>query len=109
MPVPCLAEIGTVIVLPPQSSGIRLSAAKSCLTLSILASGLSILLIATIIGRPADFIILIDSFFWGWMLSSAAITKMAISATLAPRDLMAEKASWPGVSMKVILRVAKSS
>ena len=36
------------------------------------------------------------------MPSSAATTKMAMSVTAAPRARMAVKASWPGVSRKVI-------
>ena len=47
------ADTGTKIVLPPQSSGISSYSASSCFTRSILALGLSILLIATIISTPA--------------------------------------------------------
>ena len=36
--------------------------------------------------------------------SSAATTRMTMSVTLAPRARMRVKASWPGVSMKTILR-----
>ena len=43
----------THIVSPPQSSVSKPLSANSCLTLSILAPGLSILLIATTIGTPA--------------------------------------------------------
>ncbi len=38
------------------------------------------------------------------MPSSAATTRMTISVTWAPRARMEVKASWPGVSMKVIWR-----
>ena len=43
-----------------------------------------------------------DSTVWGMMPSSAATTRMAISVTMAPRARMAVKASWPGVSRKVM-------
>ncbi len=36
--------------------------------------------------------------------SSAATTSTTTSVTLAPRARMRVKASWPGVSMKTILR-----
>ena len=39
---------------------------------------------------------------WGMMPSSAATTRMAISVTMAPRARMEVKASWPGVSRKVM-------
>ena len=55
-PIPVLAEIGTQIASPPHSSGRMLYSASCCLILSGFASGLSILLIATIIGTPAAFI-----------------------------------------------------
>ncbi len=67
------------------------------------AVGLSILLIATMIGTPAALAWLIDSIVCGITLSSAATTRMAMSVACAPRARMAVKAAWPGVSMKVIL------
>ena len=48
-----LADTGTVTVVPPHCSGIRPRSASSFITRSGLASGLSILLIATMIGTPA--------------------------------------------------------
>ena len=47
------ADTSTVTVLPPHSSGIRSSSVSSRLTRSGLAFGLSILLIATMIGTLA--------------------------------------------------------
>ena len=47
------AETGTVTVWPPHCSGIRPRSPRSFMTRSGLASGLSILLIATMIGTPA--------------------------------------------------------
>ena len=38
----------------------------------------------------------------GIIPSSAATTKTAMSATLAPRERIFSKAAWPGVSIKVI-------
>ena len=52
-PVPILADTGTKGESPPYSSGKTCSATSSCLTRSGLASGLSILLIATTMGTPA--------------------------------------------------------
>ena len=71
-------------------------------TLCGLASGLSILLIATIIGTLAALAWLIASTVCGMTLSSAATTSTTMSVTLAPRARIAVKAAWPGVSMKVI-------
>ncbi len=54
IPLDVFADIGTVIVSPPQSSGTRLSFETiCCFVKSIFALGLSILLIATIIGTFA--------------------------------------------------------
>ena len=64
--------------------------------------GLSILLIATMIGTPAALAWLIDSIVCGMTLSSAATTRTAMSVACAPRARIAVKAAWPGVSMKVI-------
>ena len=66
------------------------------------ASGLSILLIATMIGTPAALAWLIDSIVCGMTPSSAATTRIAMSVAWAPRARIAVKAAWPGVSMKVI-------
>ncbi len=71
-------------------------------TRSGLASGLSILLIATIIGTFAAFACWIASIVCGFTPSSAATTRMTMSVTFAPRARIAVKAAWPGVSMKVI-------
>ena len=63
---------------------------------------MSILLIAKIIGTPPAWAWLIASLVWGIILSSAAITTITISVIWAPLALIAVKASWPGVSRKVI-------
>ena len=68
-----------------------------------LAVGLSILLMATIMGISAALAWLMDSTVWGMMPSSAATTRMAISVIMAPRARMAVNASWPGVSRKVMV------
>ena len=46
------------------------------------------------------------SMVWGITPSSAATTSTTMSVTLAPRARMAVKASWPGVSRKVMSPVA---
>jgi len=51
----------------------------------------------------------IASSVWGITPSSAATTRIAMSVTSAPRARMALKASWPGVSMKVINRPWRST
>ena len=52
-PSPVLAEILVTIVSPPHSSGVSPASTKPVITLSTLASGLSILLIQTMIGTLA--------------------------------------------------------
>ena len=85
----------------------RLSTTISCCSSSLIdlrvgsASGLSILLIATMIGAPAALACWMASMVWGMTPSSAATTRTTMSVTLAPRARMAEKAAWPGVSRKV--------
>ena len=66
------------------------------------ASGLSILLMATIDRHLAALACWIASTVCGITPSSAATTSTTMSVTLAPRARIAVKASWPGVSMKVI-------
>ena len=48
-----LAETGTITVSPPHSSGSRPMSDNACFTRSAFASGLSILLMATMIFTPA--------------------------------------------------------
>ena len=67
------------------------------------ASGLSILLTATMIGTFAALAWRMASTVCGMMPSSAATTSTTMSVTLAPRARISVKAAWPGVSMKVIL------
>ena len=68
------------------------------------ASGLSILLIATMIGTFAALAWSMASSVCGITPSSAATTSTTISVTFAPRARMRVNASWPGVSMNTILR-----
>jgi hypothetical protein len=70
--------------------------------------GLSILLIATIIGTPAALVWLIASIVCGIRPSSAATTSTTMSVTLAPRARISVNASWPGVSRKVIFDLSFS-
>ena len=100
--MPVLAEMGQTIVSPPHSSHTSPYSVSCCLTRSGLASGLSILLMATMMGISAALAWLMDSIVWGLMPSSAATTRMAISVTIAPRARMDVNASWPGVSRKVM-------
>ena len=102
IPSPCLAETGTHIVSPPQSSATKPYSVNSCLTLSMLAPGLSILFIATTIGTSAALQWLIASFVWGIIPSSAATTNITTSVICAPLALIAVNASCPGVSKNVI-------
>jgi len=101
---PLTALTGTITVLPPQSSATSSWAESSCFTRSGEAPSLSILLMATTIGTLAARAWLMASRVWGRTPSSAATTSTATSVTLVPRARMAVKASWPGVSRKVILR-----
>ena len=102
-PSPVLADTFANIVSPPQSSGITSSFASSCLMRSGSAPGLSILLMATMIGTPPALAWRTASSVCGMTPSSAATTIMTISVTLAPRARIAVKASWPGVSRNVIM------
>ena len=104
MPSCLSAETGTQMTSPPHSSGTRSYLVSSCLMASGLAPGLSILLMATMMSTPAAFAWLMASMVCGMMPSSAATTRMAISVAFAPRARMAVKASWPGVSRKVMSR-----
>ena len=105
----CFAETFENCTVPPQSSGCSPSAARSALTRSGFASGMSILLTATTIGTSAARACEIDSLVCGMTLSSAATTRTAMSVTFAPRARMAVNASWPGVSRNVILRPPTSA
>ena len=102
MPSPVLAEIGQTIVSPPHSSLTRSYSVSCCFTRSGFAPGISILFMATTMGMFAALAWLMDSMVCGMMPSFAATTSMAMSVTEAPRARMEVKASWPGVSRKVI-------
>jgi len=88
-----LAETGTIGTSPPYSSTTTPASAKPFLTRSGLASGLSILLSAMMIGTLAARAWSMASRVWGMTPSSAATTTIAMSVTLAPRARMAVKAS----------------
>ena len=98
------AETSTEGTSPPYSSTITSAAASCSLIRPGFAVGRSILLIATIIGTPAAFTCAMASRVCGITPSSAATTSTTISVAWAPRARIAVKASWPGVSRKVILR-----
>ena len=93
-----LAETSTITVSPPHSSGIKPLSESWRFTRSGCASGLSILLMATMIGTPAARACEIASSVCGIMPSSAATTSTTMSVTFAPRARMRVNASWPGVS-----------
>ncbi len=97
------AETSTNIVSPPHSSGWRPSCVISVRTRSGCAPSLSILLTATRIGTSAAFAWSTASRVCGFTPSSAATTITAMSVTWAPRARIAVKASWPGVSRKVMI------
>ncbi len=79
-----LAETWTSGVSPPYSSTMTLASDSSVLTRSGLASGLSILLRAMMIGTLAARAWAIASRVWGITPSSAATTTTAMSVTRAP-------------------------
>ena len=87
------AETGTMTVSPPQSSASRPRSASCCLMRSGWASGLSILLIATMIGTLAALAWSMASSVCGITPSSAATTSTTMSVTLAPRARMRVNAS----------------
>ena len=93
MPIFFFAETSTNSVSPPHSAGIRLFSVSCRFTRSSCASGLSILLIATMIGTLAARAWSIASFVCGITPSSAATTSTTISVTFAPRARMRVKAS----------------
>ena len=98
-----VADTSTSSTSPPSDSTCTSCCSSSVRTRSGLASGLSILLMATIIGTFAALACWIASTVCGITPSSAATTSTTMSVTLAPRARIAVKAAWPGVSMKVIL------
>ena len=100
--MPLVAETSTAWVSPPMSSTWISCCSSSVFTRVGLASPLSILLTATIIGTPAALAWAMASTVCGMTPSSAATTRMTRSVTLAPRARIAVKAAWPGVSRKVI-------
>jgi len=102
--IPChvFDEIPIIGVSPHQSSGISPYFARSCLIFSRFFPGLSILVMAIIIGTPDSFACQIDSIVCGITLSSAATTIIAILVSLAHLALRLVKSSCPGVSIKHI-------
>mmetsp|Transcript_29449 Transcript_29449/g.74033 ORF Transcript_29449/g.74033 Transcript_29449/m.74033 type:complete len:346 (-) Transcript_29449:524-1561(-) len=110
MPAPVLALMGIIGTSPPHSSGMTPACeAISCFTRSTSAPTLSHLLMATTMGTPAALACATASRVCGRTPSSAATMMTAMSVTRAPRARIALKASWPGVSRKVILRSTPSS
>ncbi len=98
-----VADTSTSSTSPPSVSTWISCCSNSVRTRSGLASGLSTLLMATMIGTFAALAWWIASTVCGMTPSSAATTRMTMSVTLAPRARIAVKAAWPGVSMNVIL------
>ena len=96
-----LADTSMIWVSPPRLSAMTSYCSSSLTTFCELASGLSILLTATIRGASAALACWMASMVWGMTPSSAATTRTTMSVTLAPRARMAEKAAWPGVSRNV--------
>jgi len=97
-----LAEIGTQMQSPSSCSGTTSCDYRSSMVFSTSASYRSILLMATMRGICISLAKLITSIVCCYTLSTAEITRIIMSVTLAPLDLMLQKASWPGVSIKVI-------
>jgi hypothetical protein len=102
MPWPVLADTSMNCASPPNSSETTSCASSSCFTRCGLASGLSILFIATTSGTLAALAWLIASIVCGMTPSSAATTRITRSVIWLPRARIAVKASWPGVSRKVM-------
>jgi hypothetical protein len=88
-----LAETSTNSVSPPMAGGLEAARGELLMTLLGLASGLSILLTATMIGTLAARAWSMASRVWGMTPSSAATTMTTMSVTLAPRARMRVKAS----------------
>mmetsp|Transcript_3520 Transcript_3520/g.7877 ORF Transcript_3520/g.7877 Transcript_3520/m.7877 type:complete len:376 (-) Transcript_3520:1062-2189(-) len=102
-PCPVLAETSVESTSPPKSSSTISCCSSPCLTMSAVASCLSILLMATTTGTPAALAALIDAIVCSLTPSSAATTRMITSVRLAPRWRICEKAACPGVSSIVML------
>ena len=101
-PRPVRADTWTITVSPDHSSGWSPSSASWVITRVGSAFSRSTLLMATTMGTSAARAWSMASMVWGMTPSSAATTSTTTSVTFAPRARMAVKASWPGVSMKVI-------
>lgn len=103
IPWPVTADTPIIGVSPPRSSGMISYFHKSAFICSILsAPGLSIFVIATIMGTPDSLAWFMDSMVCGISPSSAATTMTTMSVSFAPLALMVVNNSCPGVSMKVI-------
>mmetsp|Transcript_38281 Transcript_38281/g.91655 ORF Transcript_38281/g.91655 Transcript_38281/m.91655 type:complete len:322 (+) Transcript_38281:1686-2651(+) len=102
-PVPSFALIWEQRTSPPRSS-VRISyPARSARTRLGSAVSRSILFTATMSGTAACLAHAMESAVCCFTLSSAATTRMIMSAVFAPRSLMSVNAACPGVSMKVIV------
>ena len=100
---PVLEDIQIIGVSPHRSSGVSPYLARSCLIVSRFFPGLSIFVIATMIGTPDSLACQIDSIVCGITLSSAATTIIAIFVNFAHLALKLVNNSCPGVSIKHIL------
>lgn len=106
---PVFDDIPIIGTSPHRSSEVNPCLARSCLIWSIFFPGLSILVIATMIGTPDSLACQIDSIVCGITLSSAATTIMAILVNLAHLALKLVNNSCQGVSMKHIFLVLYST
>ena len=88
-----VAETSTSTTSPPMDSTWISCCSRSVRTRSGFASGLSILLMATMIGTFAALAWWIASIVCGITPSSAATTRTTMSVTFAPRARMAVNAS----------------
>ena len=93
--------MGTACTSPPNSSRSTPASFSANLVASTSAPGRSILLSATSIGVSAPLIMRIDSSVCSRTPSDESTTSTTMSVVRAPRDRIALKAAWPGVSMNV--------
>ena len=102
MPWPVLVDMCWHWYVPPRSSTVMPRSASCPLMRSGFALGLSILLMAMMMGVLAICACVMASFVCGMTCSSAAMMMMTMSVICAPRARMAVKAWCPGVSRKMI-------
>eukprot|EP00659_Diplonema_papillatum_P015480 gene15479-biopygen15571 len=106
MPCPVFAEIAADITSPPMLSSWIPYSNSSFPTLlmrwSTLSATRSAFVKATTTGKSSRLISFTTSILCGLSPSLIAITRITRSVALAPASRMDSKASWPGVSMKVM-------